>query len=181
MRGPEGSKVVDAGGDENCLLQYDGPFAWVCFKSCRQVSKLETKMERIIRRRTEENRDRACYGLPMNEKDCLLSKELSSRPGSRPQKRLRDSGLERFRMVGFIHEEGNHTEDKVFVKRRRTTMVKTAAFRLPGLLVLHHLATVAISSNHNKITGVYLNIVLTPNLLPIQDAQDSGCQVGLEE
>jgi len=37
--------------------------------------------------------------------------------------------------------------------------------------LLHHLATVANSSNHNKMTATNLAIVLTPNLLPIQDAQ----------
>jgi len=37
--------------------------------------------------------------------------------------------------------------------------------------LLHHLATVARSSDHNKMTATNLAIVLTPNLLPIQDAQ----------
>ena len=37
--------------------------------------------------------------------------------------------------------------------------------------LLHHLATVAKSSSHNKMTTTNLAIVLTPNLLPIQDAQ----------
>jgi len=37
--------------------------------------------------------------------------------------------------------------------------------------LLHHLATVAKSSNFNKMTITNLAIVLTPNLLPIQDAQ----------
>ena len=35
----------------------------------------------------------------------------------------------------------------------------------------HHLATVANSSNHNKMSATNLAFVLTPNLLPIQDAQ----------
>ena len=37
--------------------------------------------------------------------------------------------------------------------------------------LLHHLATVASSSNHNKMSATNLAFVLTPNLLPIQDAQ----------